>query len=92
MGSTGEPGLDFDVLIIGAGLSGIFALHRMRGLGLRTRVLEYGSAEGGTWFWNRYPGCMQSVWAQSIAAIAKLSQADSIQRATPMLSPSIKRC
>ncbi|KAK5202985.1 hypothetical protein LTR96_011126 [Exophiala xenobiotica] len=48
--------LDFDVLIIGAGLSGIYALHRMRQLGLRARVLEAGGAEGGTWYWNRYPG------------------------------------
>ena len=43
--------LDYDVLIVGAGLSGIFSLHRMRQLGLRTRVLEAGSGEGGTWFW-----------------------------------------
>ncbi|KAG7125104.1 Phenylacetone monooxygenase like protein [Verticillium longisporum] len=48
--------LDYDVLIVGAGLSGIFSLHRMRELGLRTKVLEAGPEEGGTWFWNRYPG------------------------------------
>ncbi|KAI1618520.1 hypothetical protein EDD37DRAFT_574910 [Exophiala viscosa] len=63
MGSIGESThgdaslqLDYDVLIIGAGLSGIFALYRMRQLGLRVRVLEAGSGEGGTWYWNRYPG------------------------------------
>ncbi|KAF2163470.1 hypothetical protein M409DRAFT_26082 [Zasmidium cellare ATCC 36951] len=56
MGST-EESIEFDVLIIGAGLSGIFALHRMRGLNLRARVLEAGSGEGGTWYWNKYPGC-----------------------------------
>jgi cation diffusion facilitator CzcD-associated flavoprotein CzcO len=50
MGSI-EQGPDYDVLIIGGGLSGIFSLHRMRGLGLKARVLEAGSAEGGTWFW-----------------------------------------
>lgn len=43
--------LDYDVLIVGAGLSGIFSLYRMRQVGLRTRVLEAGSAEGGTWYW-----------------------------------------
>lgn len=43
--------LDYDVLIVGAGLSGIFSLHRMRELGLRTKVLEAGPEEGGTWFW-----------------------------------------
>lgn len=61
MGSigTGDAGADpgYDVLIIGAGLSGIFSLYRMRELGLRSRVLESGSGEGGTWYWNRYPGC-----------------------------------
>ena len=49
--SAANAGLDYDVLIVGAGLSGIFSLHRMRQLGLRTRVLEAGSGEGGTWFW-----------------------------------------
>jgi cation diffusion facilitator CzcD-associated flavoprotein CzcO len=43
--------LDYDVLIVGAGLSGIYTLHRMRQLGLRVKVLEAGSGEGGTWFW-----------------------------------------
>lgn len=43
--------LDFDVLIIGAGLSGIYSLYRMRQLGLRARVLEAGTGEGGTWYW-----------------------------------------
>ncbi|KFY36860.1 hypothetical protein V495_07553 [Pseudogymnoascus sp. VKM F-4514 (FW-929)] len=48
--------LDYDVLIIGAGLSGIYSLYRMRQMGLRAKVIEAGSGEGGTWFWNRYPG------------------------------------
>lgn len=48
--------LDYDVLIIGGGLSGIFALHRMRTLNLRVRVLDSASGPGGTWYWNRYPG------------------------------------
>ena len=46
----------FDVAIVGAGFAGLYALHRMRGLGLEVRVLEAGSGIGGTWFWNRYPG------------------------------------
>ncbi|CAI0643179.1 unnamed protein product [Colletotrichum noveboracense] len=53
---TANENLDYDVLIIGCGLSGIFSLHRVRELGLRVKALEAGSAEGGTWFWNRYPG------------------------------------
>lgn len=47
----GFDGLDYDVLIVGAGLSGIFSLYRMRELGLRARVIEAGSGEGGTWYW-----------------------------------------
>ncbi|HLY50475.1 MAG TPA: NAD(P)/FAD-dependent oxidoreductase [Solirubrobacteraceae bacterium] len=47
---------ELDAVIIGAGFSGLYMLHRLRGLGLRARVLERGSGVGGTWFWNRYPG------------------------------------
>src|SRR5690242_4647799 len=50
------PGLDFDAIIIGAGLSGMYQLHRARELGLKTRVFEAGTEVGGTWYWNRYPG------------------------------------
>jgi cyclohexanone monooxygenase len=46
----------FDVLIVGAGFAGLYALYRLRGLGLSVRVFEAGSGIGGTWFWNRYPG------------------------------------
>lgn len=50
------PPLDYDVIIIGAGLSGMYSLIKMRELGLRTKVIEAGSQVGGTWYWNRYPG------------------------------------
>jgi cation diffusion facilitator CzcD-associated flavoprotein CzcO len=49
-------GLDFDAIIIGAGLSGMYQLHRLRELGLKVRVFETGTDVGGTWYWNRYPG------------------------------------
>ena len=42
--------------MVGAGFAGLYALHRLRGLGLSVRVFEAGSGVGGTWFWNRYPG------------------------------------
>jgi cation diffusion facilitator CzcD-associated flavoprotein CzcO len=48
--------LDYDALVIGAGISGLYQLYRLRELGLRVRVLEAGSGVGGTWYWNRYPG------------------------------------
>jgi cation diffusion facilitator CzcD-associated flavoprotein CzcO len=46
----------YDAIIIGAGISGLYQLHRLRGLGLNVLVLEAGSGVGGTWYWNRYPG------------------------------------
>ncbi len=48
--------LDYDVVIIGAGLSGMYQLYRLRQLGLSVRVFEAGDGVGGTWYWNRYPG------------------------------------
>jgi cation diffusion facilitator CzcD-associated flavoprotein CzcO len=49
-------GLNFDVIIVGAGISGLYQLHLLRQLGLRVRVLEAGTGVGGVWYWNRYPG------------------------------------
>ena len=46
----------YDAIIIGAGLIGLYQLYRLRELGLSVRVFEDGSGVGGTWFWNRYPG------------------------------------
>ena len=46
----------FDAIIIGAGVSGLYQLYRLRGLGLSVRVYEAGDDVGGTWYWNRYPG------------------------------------
>ena len=47
---------DFDVVVVGAGFAGMYMLHRLRDLGLSTRVYEAGGGVGGTWYWNRYPG------------------------------------
>jgi cation diffusion facilitator CzcD-associated flavoprotein CzcO len=50
------PTLDYDAIIIGAGMSGMYQLYRLRQLGMRVRVFEAGTGVGGTWYWNRYPG------------------------------------
>ncbi len=55
--ATGSaPTLDYDAVIIGAGISGMYQLYRLRELGMRVLVLEAGTGVGGTWYWNRYPG------------------------------------
>ncbi|MGD8416341.1 MAG: NAD(P)/FAD-dependent oxidoreductase [Pseudomonadales bacterium] len=52
--SGDEP--DHEVIIIGAGVCGIYMLHRMLEQGTNAIVLEAGDGPGGTWYWNRYPG------------------------------------
>ena len=47
---------DVDAVIVGAGLAGLYMLHRLRGLGFSAQVVEAGGGVGGTWYWNRYPG------------------------------------
>jgi len=48
--------VEHDAIIIGAGISGMFMLYRLRELGMSARVFETGTNVGGTWYWNRYPG------------------------------------
>ena len=55
--AEGRNPAQFDAIVVGAGLGGLYALHRLRGLGMSVRVYEAGGGVGGTWFWNRYPGC-----------------------------------
>ena len=47
----------FDAIVIGAGVSGLYSLYRLRECGFSVQAFEEGSGVGGTWFWNRYPGC-----------------------------------
>ena len=54
--TTAEPAR-FDAIIIGAGVGGLYAIYRLRKLGLRVRAFEAAGGVGGTWYWNRYPGC-----------------------------------
>ena len=54
--STSETAT-FDAIVVGAGVGGLYAIYRLRKLGLRVRAFEAGDGVGGTWHWNRYPGC-----------------------------------
>ncbi|VCT89158.1 Phenylacetone monooxygenase [Mycolicibacterium hassiacum DSM 44199] len=51
-----SPAVRLETLVIGAGFSGLYALHRLRELGVRTLVVEAAEELGGTWLFNRYPG------------------------------------
>jgi cyclohexanone monooxygenase len=52
---------EVDAVVVGAGLSGLYMLYKLRGQGLRVQVFEKGDGVGGTWFWNRYPGARVDV-------------------------------
>lgn len=55
--STSKAGkVDYDVVIVGAGFSGMYQLHKLRQQGMTAHVYEAGDDVGGTWYWNRYPG------------------------------------
>jgi cyclohexanone monooxygenase len=47
---------EFDVVIVGAGFAGLYALYKFRSAGFSVRVFEAAPDVGGTWYWNRYPG------------------------------------
>jgi cation diffusion facilitator CzcD-associated flavoprotein CzcO len=52
-----QPGQQADVVIVGAGILGIYQLYRAVQAGWSALLLEQGGGVGGTWYWNRYPGC-----------------------------------
>src|SRR6185437_6745918 len=56
MGSSEGSAADVDVLVVGAGITGIYQLYRAREAGFSAVLLEAGGGVGGTWYWNRYPG------------------------------------
>ncbi|KAH0582403.1 hypothetical protein H2248_010347 [Termitomyces sp. 'cryptogamus'] len=47
---------DLDVLVVGAGFSGVYQLHKLRKAGFSVKLFEAGSGLGGVWYWNCYPG------------------------------------
>ena len=54
--SSTRRAADVDVLVVGAGITGIYQLYRAREAGFSVQLLEAGDGVGGTWYWNRYPG------------------------------------
>ncbi len=54
--SSAAPTTELDVVVIGAGYAGLYALHYYRQLGYKTRLYDKAGGVGGTWYWNRYPG------------------------------------
>jgi cation diffusion facilitator CzcD-associated flavoprotein CzcO len=46
-----------DAIVVGAGFGGLIMVHQLRAIGLKVQGVERGGDVGGTWYWNRYPGC-----------------------------------
>ncbi len=55
--SPGRSVPSFDIVVVGAGVSGLYMVHRARQRGWKVLCYEAGTGVGGTWYWNRYPGC-----------------------------------
>ena len=90
-----------DAVIIGAGFSGLYMLHRLRGLGLSARVYEAGGGVGGTWYWNRYPGaacdCESYIYLPLIEEVGTVPSAKYVFHAclvslVATLTPRTSRC
>ena len=60
-GGAAQRQREVDVLVVGMGFAGMYVLHCLRQRGLTGRAFEAGSDVGGTWYWNRYPGCRVDV-------------------------------
>ena len=52
-----EAKTHYEVIVVGAGVAGIYQIKRLADLGIDATVLESAPDLGGTWYWNRYPGC-----------------------------------
>jgi 4-hydroxyacetophenone monooxygenase len=87
------PDRDFRVVIIGAGMSGIAAAHRLDQAGVDFVILEKDDDVGGTWLENRYPGCRVDVpnhfYSYSFAQIADWPQHYATQ---PVLLEYFRAC
>ena len=65
-----------DAVVVGAGFAGLYAVYKLRELGLTLRAFEKGNDVGGTWYWNRYPGASSDSesWVYSFSFSDELEQ------------------
>ncbi len=56
MTTSTQAATQLDAVVIGAGIAGLYQLHKLREMGLEVKAYETGTGVGGTWYWNRYPG------------------------------------
>ncbi|MEU6658818.1 NAD(P)/FAD-dependent oxidoreductase [Streptomyces sp. NPDC046821] len=56
MSDTSTLPQSVDVVVVGAGVTGLYAVQKLRGQGYSVRGFERGADVGGVWYWNRYPG------------------------------------
>ena len=55
-GNNDRAAVEFDAIVVGAGVAGLYQLYRLRETGLKVRLFDGAANVGGTWYWNRYPG------------------------------------
>lgn len=74
--SAGPVDRTVDAVVIGAGFAGLYAIYKLRELGLSHCGFEAGQDVGGTWYWNRYPGASSDSesWVYSFSFSEELEQ------------------
>ena len=83
-GNAADDG-GLDVVVVGAGFSGLYMLHRLRDKGLTVTVLEAAPEVGGTWYWNAYPGraATSRAWTTPTRFPQNSTKSGSGRRSTP---------
>ena len=56
MSNVQQAPKQFDAVVVGAGVAGLYSIYKLREQGLSVQAFEAGTSVGGTWYWNRYPG------------------------------------
>ncbi|QDK35381.1 cyclohexanone monooxygenase [Sphingomonas sp. IC081] len=54
--TNGNVDATYDAIVVGAGIGGLYAVYKLREMGLSVLGIEAGDNVGGVWYWNRYPG------------------------------------